>query len=338
VETSLPAEQPEPLAVFVSYSWASDQHIAWVTNLARRLRANGVDVHLDRWDVRLGHDLNLFMERYADPSSRILVVLSDDYGPKADRRGLQHSGVGTETTIVSPTVYRDLGGNRVVPVVPDSGTVEEDPIVPTYLVGRNWIDFRGNYEAAYERLLRDLYGMPLEAAPQLGPNPFIGRTEAQATAAIRNDPARWHDVRSSGLVEVNLNQNSGRFTLGDGEACFAMHLNWYSGGSARPGGAKRVRHYKDQIGSIGLIAAASDHPERFDDLAVMPMSNRTEVTEVGDALVMLNRSGYWGLLILDDVVFPPGPNGYEAVALMRYVIATDRTAFLSLDSLPPSAG
>lgn len=109
--------------IFLSYSWASEQHKAWVADLARRLRANGVDVHLDRWDVRLGHDLTLFMERCADLSARVLVVLSDDYGPKADSRGQQHSGVGTETTILSATVYRSLGSNRVVPLVPDSGTV-----------------------------------------------------------------------------------------------------------------------------------------------------------------------------------------------------------------------
>ena len=105
---------PDPPVAFVSYSWAGDQHVAWVINLARRLRANGVDVHLDRWDVSLGHDLYLFMERYADPSARVLVMLSDDYGPKANRRDELPSGVGTETTIVSPTVYRNLGGNRVI--------------------------------------------------------------------------------------------------------------------------------------------------------------------------------------------------------------------------------
>lgn len=332
MEHSLPVDQPP--AVFISYSWASDGHVAWVVNLARRLRANGVDVHLDRWDVRLGHDLYLFMERYADPSARVLVILSDDYGPKAADRDERPSGVGTETTIVSPTVYRELGGNRVVPVVPDSGTVASDPIVPTYLVGRAWIDFRGDHEEAYEQLLRELHGAPLEAAPPLGRNPFLGTTEAQSRAMIRNDPARWRDARTSGMVEINLNQNSGRFTLGSGEASFQMHLQYLSGAPARPGGAKRVRHYSDQIGHIGLVAAASQHSGSFADLTALPLSNRVEVTEPGDVLVMLNGSGYWSLLALDDVVFRGGPNGYEAIALMRYVIATDRAASLTPDDLP----
>jgi hypothetical protein len=330
-------ERAEPPVAFVSYSWASDQHVAWVTQLARRLRANGVDVYFDRWDVSLGHDLYLFMERYADPSARILVVLSDDYGPKADRRAEQSSGVGTETTIVSPTVYRDLGGNRVIPVVPDSGTVADDPVVPTYLVGRTWIDFRSDHETAYERLLRDLHGAPIEAAPPLGVNPFAGATEAQARATIRNDSSRWHDGRTSGLVEVNMNENSGHFSLGSGEARFEMDLDYPHGGAVRPGGPKTVRHYRDRIGNIGLVAAAAEHPEKFANLAALPMSNRTEKTAPGDVLVMMNRGGYWALLMLDDVTFRPGPNGFEPVAVVRYVIATDRTDSLTLDNLPPLA-
>lgn len=336
VQTS-PSDQPDPPVAFVSYSWATEEHVAWVTNLARRLRANGVDVHLDRWDVRLGHDLNLFMEQYRDLSARVLVVLSDDYGPKADGRGVQSSGVGTETTTVSPTVYRNLGGNRVVPVVPDSGTVAGDPIPPAYLDGRAWIDFRGDYEYAYERLLRELHGVPIEAAPSLGRNPFVGTTEAQARAAIRNDPARWHDGRMSGLIEVNMTENSGHFSLGSDEARFELQLDYLSGGGPRLDGEKRVRHYSDQIGKIGLVAAAAEQPQAFTDLAALPMSNRVETTIPGDVVVMVNREGYWALLLLDDVDFRPGANGYEAVAQLRYVIAADRTATLTPDDLPPRA-
>ncbi len=321
---------PEPPVAFISYSWAGEQHVAWVANLARRLRANGVDVHLDRWDVGLGHDLYLFMERYADPTARVLVILSDDYGPKANHRDEQPSGVGTETTIVSPTVYRNLGGNRVIPVVPDSGTVKDQPVVPTYLVGRSWIDFRDDHEASYEQLLRDLHGAPIEAAPPLGANPFVGTTEAQARAIIRNDPARWHDGRTSGLLELNLNENSGKFAIGSDDARFDLYCQYpYSGV-----GPKVVRHYRDYVGKIGLVTVDAQQPGTFTDLAALPMSNRAESTSPGDMLVMMNHNGYWALLVLDDIVFRPSPNGHEPIAEVRYVIATDRTASLTPDHLP----
>ncbi|MBX7431586.1 toll/interleukin-1 receptor domain-containing protein [Mycobacterium sp. Y57] len=36
---------------FMSYSHDDDEHKDWVLQLASRLRGNGVDVCLDRWDV-----------------------------------------------------------------------------------------------------------------------------------------------------------------------------------------------------------------------------------------------------------------------------------------------
>lgn len=327
-------DRPDPPIAFVSYSWANDQHVAWITNLARRLRSNGVDVRLDRWDVRLGHDLYLFMEQYAQVSARVLVVLSDDYGPKAEGRASQVSGVGTETAIISSTIYQDLGSNRVIPIVPDSGTVAGAPIVPIYLEGKNRIDFRDDNEAAYERLLRELHGVPIETAPALGPNPFVGKTTSQATAMIRNDPARWRDVRSNGFIEINLNENSGRYVIGSEDAAFDLKLQHPYGGKAHPDAPKEIRHYSDGIGKIALITQASERAEVFEDFGVLPMSNRTESTKPGDVLVMLNHHGYWGLIIHDDLVFRKGFNGYEPIALMRYVIGTDRTAELTLDDLP----
>lgn len=330
-------EPADPPVVFISYSHTNDDHAAWVANLARRLRTNGIDVYLDRWHVGPGRDLNLFMERYADLSARVLVVLSDDYAPKANSRDLKPSGVGTEATIVTPTVYRDLGGNRVIPIVPDSSTVAGEPVMPTYLDGRLWIDFRQDHEAAYEKLLREMHGVPVEAAPALGANPFVGTTPEQARAAIRNNPARWHDGRMSGLVEIPVSENSGRFTLGSDEARFDLFLQYHYGDVPRPGAQKGIRHYSDYIGNIGLVRAAAEHPERFEDLAVLGMTNRTEHTTPGDVLVMLNRMGYWALLALDDVAFRPGPNGYEVVAVIRFVIATDRSASLTLDDLPQTS-
>lgn len=333
MNASTEGTSPEPPVVFVSYSWCSEDHKAWVGDLAHRLRANGVDVRLDVWDVALGQDLNLFMERYADPTARVLVILSDDYASKANDRGHRASGVATETTIVSPTVYEDLGGNRVIPVVPASGAVSAEPQLPVYLKSRHWIDFRQDYEEAYERLLRDLHGVPVEPAPPLGTNPFVGKTAPQSTAAIRNDPARWRDGRAAGHLRINLNENSGRFVVGSGDIEFHLFLD-HPSSVCGPGAPKEVRHYSDGFDRLGLVAAAADHPERLRHLPSLPMSNRVERAGRGDVAVMLNHHGYWALLVLDDVEFSQGPNGFEPIACLRYAIATDRTADLDLEDLP----
>ena len=49
--------------VFISYSHDDESHKDWVLQLATRLRSNGLNVLLDRWNLKLGQDLASFMER-----------------------------------------------------------------------------------------------------------------------------------------------------------------------------------------------------------------------------------------------------------------------------------
>ena len=42
--------------VFISYCWTSPTHEDWVINFAERLVANGVDIVIDKWDLKEGQD------------------------------------------------------------------------------------------------------------------------------------------------------------------------------------------------------------------------------------------------------------------------------------------
>src|SRR5260370_32470772 len=89
---------------FISYSWSSPQHEAWVLQLATEMEESGVNVILDKWDLREGADKYAFMEKMVtDPNVLKVVVICDRiYADKADgRRG----GVGTETQIISKELY-----------------------------------------------------------------------------------------------------------------------------------------------------------------------------------------------------------------------------------------
>ena len=113
-----------------------------------------------------------------------------------------------------------------------------------------------------------------------------------------------------------------------------MKLQHPYGGKAHPDAPDQTRHYSNEIGKIALITKAADRREALEDISALPMSNRTESTNPGDVLFMLNHHGYWGLIIHDDLVLRDAFNGYEPIALMRYVIGTDRTAELTLGDLP----
>jgi TIR domain len=58
-----------PPCLFISYSWSSQDHEIWVVNLATQLRESGIDVILDKWELKEGHDSVAFMEKMVtDPT------------------------------------------------------------------------------------------------------------------------------------------------------------------------------------------------------------------------------------------------------------------------------
>jgi hypothetical protein len=109
--------------LFVSYSWSTTDHEQWVIDLATELRQSGVEVILDKWDLREGHDAVAFMEKMVtDPVITKVIIVSDKtYADKADGG---KGGVGTETQIISREVYEKTSQEKFV-LVPntDKGAV-----------------------------------------------------------------------------------------------------------------------------------------------------------------------------------------------------------------------
>ncbi|MBN2564257.1 MAG: TIR domain-containing protein [Candidatus Eisenbacteria bacterium] len=164
-------EEPPKRKVFVSYSWTSPEHQLRVVSLAERLVGDGVDVSLDRWDLREGQDKYAFMEQMVtDPSvDKVLVLADSAYADKADgRRG----GVGTETQIISKEVYDKAAQTKFIPVVLECDEVGK-PCLPAFLASRIYIDMSSPemLNKNYEALLRCIFDRPALQKPKLGVPP-----------------------------------------------------------------------------------------------------------------------------------------------------------------------
>jgi len=132
---------------------------------------DGVDVKLDKWDLKEGHDLNAFMESMVhDPAiTKVIMVFDREYSQRADDK---QGGVGTETQIISTEVYKSVQQDKFVGVVrerDDSG----EACVPIYYRGRKYIDLSddSSYHDQYEMLLRWIYNKPLHKKPEIGSKP-----------------------------------------------------------------------------------------------------------------------------------------------------------------------
>lgn len=154
--------------VFISYSWSSD---ALVLDLAQRLVSHGVDVVLDKWELKEGNDKYKFMERCVNDAdiTKVLIICDKAYAQKAnDRTG----GVGDETVIISSEIYGNAKQEKFIPIIAERDE-EGKEYVPTYIKTRIYIDLSDpeKYEAEYEKLLRNIYEKPQFVKPKLGKIP-----------------------------------------------------------------------------------------------------------------------------------------------------------------------
>ena len=214
--------------LFVSYSWSTPEHEQWVVDLATELVNNGVDVVLDKWALREGHDSIAFMEKMVtDPSiTKVLLVCDRMYSMKADGRA---AGVGTETQIISAEVYAKESQDKFVAVLAerdDSGK----PFLPTYYKSRIYVDLSESdrYAENFEKLLRWIFDKPLFVRPELGkppsfitdsPAPHLG-TSALAKRVIEGIKSDKAYVRGSLDEYLSLyceNLERFRITDSDGE-------------------------------------------------------------------------------------------------------------------------
>lgn len=185
--------------VFISYSWGNKEHQDWVVNLGKRLMTDTVDVDLDRWSLKDGHDVHSFMEEMVKSENifRVLIICDAKYKVKADER---EGGVGTETQIITPNLYSKEKQEKFIPIVLERDN-EGNPCLPIYLSSRKFIDFSQEeyFEDSYEDLLRNILEVPEIPKPKLGVNPPAYITENKVDFSETNSKIR--------IIENQLKKN-----------------------------------------------------------------------------------------------------------------------------------
>jgi hypothetical protein len=151
-ETQLRPESGGP-TVFVSYSWDSPDHKAWVLRLANRLTANGIKVVIDQKDLKLGARTPAFMERSVSECDRVLVICTETYKQRFDDR---NGGAGYEGHIITGEIINQVGENKFIPVLRCG---DWKTAMPTALSGVYGVDLRSDLSEEYAKLIDELGGM-----------------------------------------------------------------------------------------------------------------------------------------------------------------------------------
>lgn len=156
--------------VFISYSWTNESHQKWVIGLGEKLRANGIDVILDVWDLKQGQDKYKFMEQMVtdETITKVLIICDKKYKEKSD---MSKGGVGTESQIISSEVYNKVQETKFIPIVVEY----ENGIAcaPVFLKSRIHIDYTDDMSSEpLESLIRAIFDKPVHVKPPLGKAPF----------------------------------------------------------------------------------------------------------------------------------------------------------------------
>jgi hypothetical protein len=141
--------------VFISYSWDSEDHKAWIRKLADDLEEiEELHVVWDGYDLDSMSDKNLFMESGIVESDYIVVIATSQYKAKADARS---GGVGIETFLAAAAHWNDLLQTKRTKIILG---IRQPNSTPRYLAGHFHIDFSedAKYQASVQKLIAHLQG------------------------------------------------------------------------------------------------------------------------------------------------------------------------------------
>jgi hypothetical protein len=137
--------------------------------------------------------------------TKVIVVSDKHYAEKADNR---KGGVGTESQIMSPEIYKEAEQTKFVAVLSELDP-NGAPFLPTFLSSRMYIDMSSDdrYATNFEQLLRWLYDKPTFVKPTLGEMPAFLKDNA-APSPTRSKAKRASELARSGGPSAQISIDS----------------------------------------------------------------------------------------------------------------------------------
>jgi hypothetical protein len=152
--------------LFTSYSHDSPEHEEHVLALSDRLRKDGVDATLDQYESAPPEGWPVWMEHQIRDADFVLVVCSQTYFRRVERKEELSKGQGVvwEINSIYNRLYSDkLVSEKFIPVLLEGGSPDDIP-----LPLRGFTHYRVNTEPGYDGLYRLLTNQPLVSKPALG--------------------------------------------------------------------------------------------------------------------------------------------------------------------------
>jgi hypothetical protein len=157
---------PKPPRIFISYSQDSPSHIDQVVAFANRLRTEGVDCVVDKYEFSPPEGWSRWAANQIQKADFVLAVCTEPYSLKFN--GLTEKGKGQgvkwEAAVIDREIYgNDSNNHKCIPIVLRS---EDKSSVPPLL--RDYTCYDVSTDEEYEDLYRRLTHQPGIIKPELG--------------------------------------------------------------------------------------------------------------------------------------------------------------------------
>jgi len=175
--------------VFISYKWEDDSHNNWVLKFATDLRGAGLDVKLDRWEVRLGDSFTEYMTSMIGEADIVLFIMTKD--SVAAVESVDQGAVKFEMQLA---VSRKLAGGQLRVI----GIYKEGDKVASYLRDQRYADFRDDskYDTNLKLLTDDL--LDRRDIPKVDILPNLRKLSKRHIEALRTLASQFSDNLFSG--------------------------------------------------------------------------------------------------------------------------------------------
>ena len=223
--------------------------------------------------------------------------------------------MGYEKQIITAEMLADPHTNWVVPVIRNNS---ESQIVPTFLGGKLYVDFRDDllYESKYEELLRSLHDEPIMPVPPLGENPFQTIKES-AKQTFFPSSEKYVSPAPRGRVTFDYSNNNGRYCIGAGVVMFETHWSKSS---------DRNIYLLNDPESISTVAVVKDEKEigEIENAHAYDGSSRSRSSNVGQIAILKNTNGFFAAIKIQRIEDDTRGSVYDEITF-DYVIQTNGT-------------
>ncbi|MBL8172886.1 MAG: SUMF1/EgtB/PvdO family nonheme iron enzyme [Acidobacteria bacterium] len=200
---------PKPPKVFISYSHDSQEHRVRVYHLLSKLRADGVHCVTDHLIISPPEGWRAWMENQISEADFTLVVCTETYRRRAERKEKPGVGLGAtwEASLITDEIYRNATRNeKFIPVV---FAQEDIAHIPPQLGQVTF--YRVDLDEQYENLLRHLTNQPFFEEPPVAERvrelPPKIRAQVSSPPTVENQPAQAQTEPISSTEGVSRHEN-----------------------------------------------------------------------------------------------------------------------------------